>query len=371
MGFGCYDAYKEQNFIWFSAIDHNGLYKLNIDNNEMVKLAEFSEEDNIFDLHRKIIVYNRTLYFIPLKGKGISKYHLDTHEMEYFIPDDRNEIHASNAFLDNNVIWILPRNLSQPLYEFNIVHKKFHQHKEWNEKILKLYGLENNHILSLASSCFADKTMMTVISNTPYVIKTSMQTWKIETYCISNKYRLRGIAYDSGNYWITLSKGGSILYVDINGKKINMIDLDTSSNAAFMNIIADDQSVIILPSKDTKIYRIDKKLNQSYIYDIDMRQNLAKKHLSWCMGWLKDEDGLYILPCAGDEIEKYDINKEKQVDFILKDVQYQSFSVSESEEHSLTHFLETIDSYQCIVKSNYKINSYGKMIWKAIEQLYE
>ena len=101
-----------------------------------------------------------------------------------------------------------------------------------------------------------------------------------------------------------------------------------------------------------------------------MRQNLAKSICLGVWGGLKTKMD-YISCHAGDEIEKYDINKEKQVDFILKDVQYQSFSVSESEEHSLTHFLETIDSYQCIVKSNYKINSYGKMIWKAIEQLYE
>lgn len=369
MGFACYDAYKEENFIWFSAIDHNGLYKINIDNNEMVRVAEFPEEDDIFELHRKVIVYNRVLYFIPYKGNGISTYNLDTHEMDYFTPHDENELHASDAFLEDDIIWILPRSLNQPLYEFNITHKKLYPHEEWNNRILKLYGLTNNHILSLTSTCFVNSTMMTVIYNTSYVIKTSIKTWNIESFYISDEYHLRGIAYDAGSYWITLSKGGSILYVDLNHNRINIIDLDCSGSAVFMNAIVDDQSVILLPCKDTGIYRIDREQKQSYLYQYDIRLNKAKQHLPWFMGWMKDENRLYILPSAVDEIVEYNREKEKKVDFILRDFKHLSISMYESGHQSLLRFLEIVDSYHYIDKSHNDSNTHGKKIWEVINTI--
>lgn len=364
MGFACYDAYKEKNNIWFSAIDHNGLYKKNLDNNEIIKLAEFPHEDNIFELHRRIIVHDRVLFFIPYKGKGISTYHLDNDNMDYFIPDDGNDIHASDAFLDGDIIWIIPRTLNQPLYEFNIRQGIFYKHEEWNNRILKIFGINHNNILSLTSTCFFDKTMMTVLFNTPYVIKTNIITGNIDIYYISSEYPLRGISYDRGNYWLTLAKGGSVLYIDFETNNVKIIDLDTSSNAVFMNVIVDNQSVILLPCKDTNIYRICKDTNLSYKYINNMKVNKTKSSLPLYLGWIKDEDDLLLLPSADDKIIRYNKENEQEIDFISKKLKEKSIGFIEQSDLTLIDFVLTAKSYQSIVKSNIDKNSYGSEIWE-------
>ena len=371
MEFGCYDAYKENNTIWFSAVDHNGLYKMRLDNNETVKIAEFPNEDNIFELHRKVIVYNRILFFIPCRGRGISAYHLDTGKMEYFIPDDRNEIHACDAFLDDEVLWILPRNLSQPLYEFNIEQGVFYKHDEWNKTILKLPGISEKQILSLKSTCFIDKTMMTVISDTPYVIKTHIKDGITDIYYLSDEIRLRGITYDEGNYWLTLSKGGSVLYADFINKEVKIIDLDFSEKASFMNIIVDEQnqSIIVLPCNDTDIYRFYKNKNEAFVYKSDFKPNKDKLKLSLYMGWLKDENEILLLPSAKDYIEKYNSANEYKTSCNIRELKCKSNFYNELDYRSLNNFIDTVKYFNSMVKCNDKMNTYGNLIWEKTKDI--
>jgi len=369
MGFGCYDAYKEYDSIWFSAIDHNGLYKMNLNNNELIRLAEFPNEDNIFELHRRIIFHNRLLFFIPYKGKGISAYHLDTGKMDYYIPDGK-EIHASDAFLDGEIIWIIPRNLNQPLYEFNVEQGTFYKHEEWNSNILKIPGINENNILSLTSTCFFNKTMTTVLYNTPYVIKTDIRAINdMEIYCLSDEYPLRGIAYDDGSYWMTLARGGSVLHVDFINKDIKVIDLDTCDRTIFMNLIVDNDAIIVLPCKDSYIYKFYKNGNSSYKYITDNKPNMAKMDLPLYMGWIKDGNDLFLLPSAGDSIEKYNSENEYKADFNISEVICKSNIFYETDDRSLSDFVDIVKYYKNLIRFDEIKNTYGRLIWESTKDL--
>ncbi|TAH69980.1 MAG: hypothetical protein EWM47_05960 [Anaerolineaceae bacterium] len=366
MGFNCYDAYKEQDIIWFSAIDHNGLYKMHVDDNEIIKLAVFMCEENTCEIHRRIITYNRVLFFIPFKGNVISSYDLDTEVMEYYLPAGVKEIHASDAFLDGNKIWILPRQLDQPLYEFNIEQKIFYKHEEWNNKLLNIFDVTENNILSLTSTCLVNKTLMTVVYNTAYIIKTDLTTGEIELYHLSDNLRLRGIIYDNGHYLLTLAIGGAILCVDFASKTIDYIKLDTSKKAIFMNLIVDDQYIIVLPCKNSNIYKVYKNQNLTCILEDDKCQFNDKSNLPMYLGWIKDGDELLILPSAGNDIVRHDVLNEKEVEFFSERVRPQSSVIYERNETSLNSFIGNINAINSVVNPNIDCVSNGKIIWKTI-----
>lgn len=367
MKFGCYDAYIENNTVFFSAIDHNGLYKMRLDSNEMTKIAEFQYEKNISELHRKVIIHDRVLFFVPYKGSGISSYHLDTNKMDYVIPSYGGEIHASDAILVDDTIWVIPRELSQPLYELNIKRCMLYKHEEWNNKLHKIIGITRKHILSFTSTCIVGKAMLTVIYNTPYIIKTELTTGDIELFHISENVGLRGITADNNGYWLTLAKGGSILYVDFISNKIEHIKLDLSKDATFMNIIVSEEFIIILPCKNTKIFKLYKKQQTAFVIEDRIDHNKVNRNLPLYMGWLKDEQGLIFLPCVGGDIVRCSAENESKIEFISENVKRQGIIFHETNDNSLFSFIGTVKLLNGAYKQEVNVDdeTYGEIIWDS------
>ncbi|HHV10474.1 MAG TPA: hypothetical protein GXX75_09390 [Clostridiales bacterium] len=338
-----------------------------IDDSEVVKVTDFQHERNIAELHRRVLAYNRVLFFIPYKGRGISAYHLDTGQMEFFLPSDRKEIHASDAFIHKETIWILPRVLDQPLYEFNITHKRFYKYEEWNNRLLKLLNITDKHILSLSATCFLDRIMWTVIYNTPYVIRTELMSGNVDIYYLSDELRLRGIAYDEGKHWLTMEKGGDLLYIDFLAGNAEIFHIDTSNDASFMNLIIDEKSVLVLPCRNSNIYKIDKRQQTVSVIKDNLKQNEIKKSLPLYMGWIKGDNGLLILPSAGDNILKCTAEYEPKLKILPQKLKCEGSVFYERNNDFFMNYIENIDTLTSILEPHLDSETFGAVIWRYIK----
>ncbi len=87
--------------ILFSAVEMNGLFVQKLDDNKAELRCKFTEEDEVQDnLHSQIVVEGETLYFIPLEGRGISKYDLKTGKLRTILFKKGGALQVYKSFSD-------------------------------------------------------------------------------------------------------------------------------------------------------------------------------------------------------------------------------------------------------------------------------
>lgn len=176
------DAYQmnDQSII-FSAVEMNGLFVQKPDDNQAELLCKFPEEDEIQDnLHSQIVAEDETtVYFIPLEGRGISKYNIVTKKLKNILFKEVEHCLFIRAFLIGKDIFLIPMNSSS---HFCIFHTE-------NETYEILCELEN-------------------------------EIWK---YISPAKYWLDpfSVTSDGRILYIAPSEGNQILYIDVWNHKVD------------------------------------------------------------------------------------------------------------------------------------------------------
>lgn len=71
-------------YVYFSARDFNALMRTNINTRQTEYICCFDKEDKIGELHIKAFLYDNYIWWIPLFGKYVAKFNVETHDIEYF-----------------------------------------------------------------------------------------------------------------------------------------------------------------------------------------------------------------------------------------------------------------------------------------------
>ena len=88
---------KANNYLWVSALNHNGLYRVSLDFKKVSFMGLFPREKaNAKFLHSSVCLFNNKLYFIPFEAQNLSTYDLVTHAFEsYRIETKGTDEHSS------------------------------------------------------------------------------------------------------------------------------------------------------------------------------------------------------------------------------------------------------------------------------------
>lgn len=175
------DFYLNDEEIWFSGVEINGLFKQNIKSSKVEFIATFPKEDSIQDnLHSQIIEYNKNLYFIPLEGKGISIYDCERKNLRLVNCKYADKCFFIKALKINDDIFLIPMN---SLSHFCVFHTQ-------TETFELLDDLEKNIASIIKRELFwTDNSLVDVGNRYLYLVPSENNI--IVTISLDNKFSVK------------------------------------------------------------------------------------------------------------------------------------------------------------------------------------
>lgn len=261
-----FDAEFVDNELWFSNKNFNALMKMNSETGETEMVSTFEgfppEEEN---LHIKTILSGDLLIFIPYLKNTIHIWNIQKNCFEKSVDIDNKQSSVFiNAFKDDNdIIWILPSKLSDPIVLFDI-----------NKR---------------TTSAF-------------FGIKEESDSENISDVILW----LISLKYQKNHIYINSTKNNICFYVDCNTKKTGKIILP--DKFPVMSVFPCDDKIYFSLSRMSDIFEWNAE-KKSYIrYEID---NKLKQGECYYADIIKRENKLVIIPCHSDDIIIYDIEKRE------------------------------------------------------------
>ena len=78
-------AVKKNNVIYFSPMYLNGVFSLDLDNDNEVKCINiFKEEKKLDFLYRRAYVYQDNVWFVPEQAEHVAKFNIATNEIQVY-----------------------------------------------------------------------------------------------------------------------------------------------------------------------------------------------------------------------------------------------------------------------------------------------
>lgn len=217
--------------LYFSAIGHNGLYKMNLATNVVEFVMRFEGESLwTSNLHHKVLFYKNAFYFIPFWGKGISKYDFSKKNMDFYLLSEE-EVTFMGAYIYEDKILLIPGHTLDWFGFFDLKESKFIRLTTIAEKINSLTGSE-----------YCD-----------------------QTFCdIHGSYLEKDILY------ISIFKKNKLLLIDLKNENVVIHTFD--KNKQFDNICVCDNE-IWLTTFHSEVIRLDRDVCLKKIYSIDCGQD--------------------------------------------------------------------------------------------------
>lgn len=260
---------------YYSHSDFNALFAMNMETYKTSYVGCFPEEklDQEY-IHRKVIVYEQSLFFIPFNGKGISEYNIVTNEFSFYQLNVLKDINSySNAFVYNHSIVMIP---SYEKYEFLIFDcnlKTIKTMRSVNEKILQL--CPDGFSIDLAGSCLNEEKLVFVIWDSNLIGQWDLNTNAVSITPINNCDKFACISNIDNSYFITKTSGAAVLRLScdfINGQVYELCEIANAERCIFCikELATTVLSIPIVPGMEYLYYKDEddfKKIDIEYPVD--------------------------------------------------------------------------------------------------------
>ena len=105
------------DILYFSHLQFNGLFRMRLDTEEMTFIGSFDEvPESRASIHRKCLVYDRWLIFIPHNFNKVHFINADTLEQKTVtVAEDNGKVMIADAVIWKDSLYILPARKEQPV----------------------------------------------------------------------------------------------------------------------------------------------------------------------------------------------------------------------------------------------------------------
>lgn len=220
-----YDAIMIDGELWFSAINSNGLYKMNITTKKLQLIAFFPKEDLEKQfLHSKILQYENKLFFVPFQAKEIAIYDMEKGTMSSLElpPNSQGKQYSKfyTAIQEQQYIYCVPcryeylvkYDICQKKMEFYDVFKGDKEHK-WNDEDAFIYK----------GACKVNKKIYLASYVSDYILEYDLETRQSNYFDLP--VQLGGISnlLNKDNIFWIIGRNGSICKWNGEHKEIEVI----------------------------------------------------------------------------------------------------------------------------------------------------
>lgn len=262
----CGDAFFKDNFMYFSARNVNGLFKMNLQTKKTEFVCCFEEEWWRQELHRKVISYKNNLYFIPFCGTGISVYNLIKNEIKiYTLSND--PVTFSDAFIHEGKILLVPFRDMNYFGYFNIDTNQFERLEAISDKLNEIKNKYKNDVFcDLHGALLMRNILYVAIYEKNELLFINLDNDEVIENSIGD-FVLDNIEFYDNSLWCCSKHDSSVVRLD---KKNNIIknykfDLKASDHifilreidGCFMAVPGHDKSVYLYNNRDDRWNKID------------------------------------------------------------------------------------------------------------------
>lgn len=259
-------AVKKNNVIYFSPMYLNGVFSLDLDNDNEVKCINiFKEEKKLDFLYRRAYVYQDNVWFVPEQAEHVAKFNIATNEIQVY---------------------------------------KFAYHKQSLNGMFKYSD----------SFVFNDKYLCLVPGNTDALVIVDMETGKEKiVYDIVDPEKESYIsgAYTDRYIWLCPFESNYLIRVDIGKDDVKKYKWQYEKQD-FDGICAVNNKLYFAPHKANNFLSINVQNMQESKLDISDIKSINDKF----QGIFKIDDELWCMPFTAKYFLRYNIQKQNIIKYI-------------------------------------------------------
>ncbi len=236
----------DNEWLWLSASDYNGLYKMNISTGNIKYCGEFPGEQSFKKRmhYGKALKIGNKIWFMPLEGSYIHVYDTVKEKFEWYQVSRGSAGVCAGVEFENKIYMISTRNMD--ILMFDIL----------NNSVKKVYSDLRNEISGCAHGSCVYKQFLFSIARTSNILRQfNMQTHEIKELKLSeekDKYEIIGI--DNKNRLILSCSNKKIYKWDIEKKYIIPTDIIFEKK---LNTWQNEGKIISNNYNDNKIYMLN------------------------------------------------------------------------------------------------------------------
>lgn len=295
--FRCNDLCEYEGEWLFSNLEFNALMRFNPRTKKIEFIDFFAEESNYKpNLHSKTLIYNEKVVFVPLRGKGVSIYDLNTKNIDFIKLSDK-EAMISTAFILDGKLYLIPmNNISLAIY-IDLRDYSLSSYKSLQEALREA----NNYFCDAEGIVLNDYKLVIAMFNTGELLEYDIKT---NDY-IYHKYeniKFDNIELINECLWCTSTDGGVIYKIDKEWK-LESICIDSNSKGrTFFRIVEYHNTIYILPCFGDSIYRNNEEKWDKLDEHIPTDFYRINKDETFFWGINSSDKGLILFPKSGNGI---------------------------------------------------------------------
>lgn len=274
--------------IWFSAGNYNGLYRYNLNEKNIERVANFPNEDMIqWDLYHNVCKYHNSLVFIPCYANTISIYNIEKKVFDQIeIPDVKKNIKNVPDFLEGKIYkdklfvigYAYPGIIKVDLKTYKVeivyrVHKNnkyisdiyFGNRVEDDKNLLYIPCSYRNAILIFNMDC--NKVFFKEIGNS------------------SNRYS--HLVKDNNNLYLFDKNSGNVIFWDKKNDKWKEINIRFTNINRDVLMCLNNKYIWVVSILSGEVFQIDKKSKKVFKHRFQQK---------WMIDYITSyKNGIYLL----------------------------------------------------------------------------
>ncbi len=194
------DAYVKDEYLYFSASDFNGLFRLKKGESYAEWLGWFQKEPLWQKrIHYKIVEQDGRLFFNPFFGHGIHTYDLKKQDLKFYPFDDTKPVSFSNAIKSEGKIYLIPLNPRTPFTIYDMSKERARIDEHFWEHVRGSFALDEGQFIGGFGAVLAHGAIYMTIVNTNALLCYDVDSHKIRSkklsYYPESIYRFNGCLY--------------------------------------------------------------------------------------------------------------------------------------------------------------------------------
>ncbi|MCI8376533.1 MAG: WD40 repeat domain-containing protein [Lachnospiraceae bacterium] len=308
-----HDAYMDGEYIYFSSLDFNGLFRLKRGEKYAEWLGQFpGEEAWSKGLHYKIVEYNRKLFFTPFFGHGIHIYDLEKKNFKFYSLHDKNIFSFSNAVESDGKIFLIPLNMHTPFMIYDINNESVRANVDFWLYIRKRFHLTEKHFIGGFGCVLVNQKIYITIVGLSIVICYDIQSGKI---CLKKiGFTPRGIHYFDGLFYFTVVNSYKIVIYDEKKDIAREVisEFENEEECPVLSILKYSDKLFLMPGGyHTEVMEI------SFLgEDVEVKSfplmgvKFSVRYLNLYMNYLQEGSEILFLPKDGNGVLVFDLNQK-------------------------------------------------------------
>lgn len=258
------DYYEENGYAYLSNLTYNALIKTEIKTGMSEIIGYFPHASLAAKaLHKRVTKYGNNLFFFPELGRDIVIYHMDSASFEtipIILPQSViGKTKVAEVVICQNIAWIFPQYISQPLLKLNMDNLQIEVEESWNRQLAQY--VDDAKSLMVYNVVENEGKAWFCIRSTNYIAEVNLNQMLIKVHKVcSDNVALHSISYDGTDFWLTMVNRNDVARWNQENSNVEWYscrDGWKGGKPPYSKIICANEKRYVIPAYSDEIMQLD------------------------------------------------------------------------------------------------------------------